>query len=112
VPESPTAVTQSADPNPPSPPGLRRSVVIALAIGMVVALAAIAVTAVRTATSESAPVPATSTPNRDGNSNQDPHNTATVDPNARSGAEAAVQYGWQLQDHRSEEHTSELQSRI
>jgi hypothetical protein len=99
VPESPTAVTQSADPNPPTPPGLRRSVVIALAIGMVVALAAIAVTAVRTATSESSPVPATSTPNRDGNSNQDPHNTATVDPNARSDAEAAVRYGWQLQDH-------------
>ena len=73
--------------------------VIALAIGMVVALAAIAVTAVRTATSESAPVPATSTPNRDGNSNQDPHNTATVDPNARSDTEAAVRYGWQLQDH-------------
>ena len=99
MPESPTAVTQSADPNPPTPPGLRRSVVIALAIGMVVALAAIAVTAVRTATSESSPVPATSTPNRDGNSNQDPHNTATVDPNARSDAEAAVRYGWQLQDH-------------
>jgi Glycosyl hydrolases family 16 len=99
VPESPTAVTQPADPNPPTPPGLRRSVVIALAIGMVVALAAIAVTAVRTATSESAPVPATSTPSRDGNSNQDPHNTATVDPNARSTTEAAVRYGWQLQDH-------------
>jgi hypothetical protein len=99
VSESPTAVTQSADPNPPTPPGLRRSLVITLAIGMVVALAAIAVTAVRTATSESAPVPATSTPNRDGNSNQDPHNTATVDPNARSGSEAAVRYGWQLQDH-------------
>ena len=97
--ESPTAVTRSADPNPPTPPGLRRSLVITLAIGMVVALAAIAVTAVRTATSESAPAPATSTPNRDGNSNQDPHNTATVDPNARSGAEAAVRYGWQLQDH-------------
>jgi hypothetical protein len=99
VSESPTAVTRSADPNPPTPPGLRRSLVITLAIGMVVALAAIAVTAVRTATSESAPVPATSTPNRDGNSNQDPHNTATVDPNARSGSEAAVRYGWQLQDH-------------
>ena len=99
MPESPTAVTQSADPNPPTPPGLRRSVVIALAIGMVVALAAIAVTAVRTANSEAAPVPATSTPNRDGNSNQDPHNTATVDPDARSDTEAAVRYGWQLQDH-------------
>ena len=97
--ESPTAVTQSADPNPPTSPGLRRSLVITLAIGMVVALAAIAVTAVRTATSESSAVPATSTPNRDGNSNQDPHNTATVDPNARSDAEAAVRYGWQLQDH-------------
>ena len=73
--------------------------VIALAIGMVVALAAIAVTAVRTATSESAPVPATSTPNRDGNSNQDPNSTATVDPDARSDTEAAVRYGWQLQNH-------------
>ena len=96
MPESPTAVTQSADPNPPTPPGLRRSVVIALTIGMVIALAAIAVTAVRTAISDSTSPPPTQ---RDGHSNIAPHNTATVDPSARADTEAAVRYGWQLQDH-------------
>ena len=94
--KSPAAVTKSADPNPPTPPGLRRSLVIALAIGMVIALAAIAVTAVRTAISDStSPPPA----QRDGRSNVAPHNTATVDPSARADTEAAVRYGWQLQDH-------------
>jgi licheninase len=97
VPESPTVVTQSADPNPPTPPGLRRSVVVALAIGMIVALVAIAFTAVRTATSESATN--TPPPQHNGRSNIAPHNTATVDPTTRSADEAAVRYGWQLQDH-------------
>jgi hypothetical protein len=70
--------------------------VIALAIGMVIALAAIAVTAVRTAISDStSPPPA----QRDGRSNVAPHNTATVDPGSRADTEAAVRYGWQLQDH-------------
>ena len=89
--------THSADPNPPPPPGLRRGVVIALAIAMIVALAAIAVTAVRTATSDSTHTPPT--PRRDGRSNVAPHNTATIKPEARSNTEAAVRYGWQLQDH-------------
>jgi len=70
--------------------------VIALAIGMVIALAAIAVTAVRTAISDSTSPPPTQ---RDGHSNIAPHNTATVDPSARADTEAAVRYGWQLQDH-------------
>ena len=73
--------------------------VIALAIGMIVALGAIAVTAVRTATSESATTNTPSTPSRDGKSNVAPRNTATVNPDERSDAEAAVRYGWQLQDH-------------
>jgi len=32
-------------------------------------------------------------------SNITPHNTATIRPEARSDTEAAVRYGWQLQDH-------------
>ena len=97
MPESPTVVTQSAEPNPPTPPGLRRSVVIALTIGMVVALVAIAVTAVRTAVSDSTSAPPPT--QRDGHSNVAPRNTATVNPEERSDSEAAVRYGWQLQDH-------------
>ena len=99
VPESPTVVTQSADPNPPPPPGLRRSAVIALSIGMVVALVAIAVMAVRTATSDSSATNAPPTAQRDGRSNIAPRNTATVNPDERSDTEAAIRFGWQLQDH-------------
>jgi beta-glucanase (GH16 family) len=91
VPDSPTAVTQSDDPNPPTPPGLRRGAVIALAIAMVVALGVIAVAAVRKANEDAPQVPR--------NSNITPHNTATINPAARSDTEAAVRYGWQLQDH-------------
>jgi len=88
--------TQSADPNPPPPPGLRRSLVIALAIAMIVALFGIAVMAVRTATSGTV---TTNTPGREGNSNIAPRNTATIKPESRSDSEAAVRYGWQLEDH-------------
>ena len=96
MPESPTVVTRSADPNPPTPPGLRRSVVIALTIGMVVALVAIAVTAVRTASSESSPTGAPPAAQRNGHSNVDPQGRAAVDPSTAT--EAAVRYGWQIQD--------------
>ena len=98
VPESPTVATESADPNPPPPPGLRRSLVIALAIAMVVALVGIAVLAVRTATSGSTVTTDTPTP-RNRHDNIAPRNTATIKPEARSDTEAAVRYGWQLQDH-------------
>jgi hypothetical protein len=74
-------------------------VVVGVALGLVEGLAAMGDVAVRTATSESAPAPATSTPDRDGNSNKAPHNAATIDPGARSDTEAAVRYGWRLQDH-------------
>ena len=75
--------------------------VIALAIGMIVALAAIAVTGraygnLRLgAVAPRTPRP----PNPDGKATVAPHNTATVNPDERSDTEAAVRYGWQLQDH-------------
>ena len=90
----------SPDSEPPQPPGLRRSVVIALTIAVVVALAAITVVAVRTASSESA-LSSGNTPSTHRRNQSDPvapQNSATLDPSKQSSTEAAVRYGWKLQD--------------
>ena len=92
VPESPTAVTQSADPNPPPPPGLRRSAVIALAVGD-------GRRAGRDRGHGGAQGQRRWRRRCRATSNITPRNTATINPEARSDTEAAVRYGWQLHAH-------------
>ncbi len=74
--------------------------VIALTIAVVVALAAITVVAVRTANSESA-LSSDNTPSTHRRNQSDPvapQHGATLDPSKQSSTEAAVRYGWRLQD--------------
>jgi beta-glucanase (GH16 family) len=103
VSETPLVVTPSGEPDPPGPPGLRRGLVVALALAAVVALVVISVVAVRTVADKgSVDVPATKTPSaprRNTDNPVAPPNTATLDPSQRTSAEAAVRFNWQLQDH-------------
>jgi Glycosyl hydrolases family 16 len=98
VSESPVVVTPSPDGAPPTPPGLRRGVVVALALAAVVTLVAITVTAVRTASSASS-TGAPSTHRGNQSDQVAPHNSAPVEPSKQSSTEAAVRYGWRLQAH-------------